>query len=257
MGRVKEELISESGQEEYPDGLVFTDYRDYHPALHAAERIYIQNPYDGENPCLTVPPAFYAQRLRQTTKELILIPPLPTTEIRKEEERDRYVMTPVVLSPGVFYADRIYVPTESMKDLFVEKLIAFAGEKLKERWREEIIVWPGKTKEPEAHSPKKLLFCIGAEIPLSCKVQTKFEILEDAGRTIDVSVCLFPSEESLGERIITIREWTKKLRMPVFAYNKEQEEELAEDFDAYYGSPSPLVQLFTLRKKPVMIASYE
>ena len=45
--------------------------------------------------------------------------------------------------------------------------------------------------------------------------------------------------------------------MKVFSFDAERKAAVADEFDAYYGSPSPLVPLFMMENKPVMIASYE
>ena len=34
-------------------------------------------------------------------------------------------------------------------------------------------------------------------------------------------------------------------------------EKIVAEYDAYYGSPSPLVTIFSYNKKPVMIADYD
>lgn len=104
--------------------------------------IYIQNPYDGENPCLTIPPQFYSKQLRDDTDLLIYVPPYCVGEFGKEDYCDVYNMKHYVTAPAVMYADRVLVQSENMKEMYIWKLTEFAGEQTRD-------IWEGKLETAE------------------------------------------------------------------------------------------------------------
>ena len=74
--------------------------------------------------------------------------------------------------------------------------------------------------------------------------QLTSELLKLIDGYVDSSWCkLYGFESKIKEKLST-------------SFN-ETLEETAVSYDAYYGSPSPFVTLFTYNKKPVMIAEYD
>lgn len=141
LGRITEEgeeIEAAVRREDYPSDVPLLSWATYSLQLHAPEQIYIQNPYDGENPCLTVPPQYYARNLQLYTEKLIYIPAFEVDEFGSEDVNDLYNMKHYVTAPGVVYADVVVVQSENMKAQYVEKLTEFAGEATRSYWEEKL-----------------------------------------------------------------------------------------------------------------------
>ena len=219
---------------QYPDLPELTDRRQYSLDLHCPETIYIQNPYDGENPVLTVLPEYYAKNLRKYTKELIFIPFAGTGEFSEEDINDLYNMKHYVCAPGVVYADRVIVQSENIRKQYIDCLTTFAGGDTREHWSERIetakrgdsgdgysnrLREASLTKDPDktaGHSlpktekkkaGKSILYCIGAnELEehkelLTDAVKNRLRIFSEAGNDLDMKICLYPPDREEWKRI--------------------------------------------------------
>lgn len=272
-GRVnasENELAGAVDYDKYPDYLVMDSWMNYNLQLHKPEIIYIQNPYDGENPCLTVPPQFYACNLRQFTDRLIYIPPFITGEFGPDDYTDMYNLKHYVTAPGVIYADEVIVQSENIRQRYIDKLTEFAGE-------DTVAVWQTKVKEHNNNiykadntCKKKLLYCIGLnEVAekrsnLIDRINQKMLVLDNNRDKIDVDIFMFPTDYDLWMK--TDAEMTRKIlglfneynqkKLDVYDNDLNDYESIADGYDAYYGSPSPLVPVFSQLNKPIMIADY-
>ena len=280
-----------------PDHIM--EYTDYDPSLHVPDKIYMQFPYDGENPCLTIPRQFYSAELRKYTDELIYIPIGNTSEFTEKDSTDQYTLSCHTSTPGAIYSDRIYVQSENMKKQYVRSLCKFAGEGTKEVWIDKISVSPysvsyfaGSAATPETYSTavhkepvgadiakdeyktgktKRMIYCIGlnemSEHPgtFISAVRSRFRIFEDTQNNIRVSVALYPSERSEWEKIdpaatdelfSMIQTLVRENKITLIRSHTSISDDIALDFDAYYGSPSPFVPAFISQHTPVMISDY-
>ena len=103
-------------------------------------------------------------------------------------------------------------------------------------------------------------------------LESRLQIFAVNHENLQVQICFYPP--SLAEwdidlhRVKTLTEMLRTYAETNKAWctlEKPQEQEdfaayrerLAMNGDAYYGSPSPYVHAFTLREKPVMLASTE
>ena len=301
LGRVTvgaEEIQKAMKIEEYPSDLTLTSWTGYDLKLHQPEQIYIQSPYDGENPCLTIPPQYYAKNLREFTQKLIYIPPFLVDEFGKADRNDLYNMKHYVTAPGVIYADMVLVQSENMKHQYVEKLIVFAGEETRNYWEDKIRsarLWGmnaglnneekedmkpkngeltdtyGTDGDNSTSSRKKILYCIGLNELSEYKgtvvdsIRKRFEIFKENCDSIQITVCLYPEDTEEWNKIdqsVTfeltrlIQEYGKEAWCERQELKKSDFDSLTAGHDAYYGSASPLVPLFTHQKKPVMISEY-
>ncbi|MBP5222120.1 MAG: LicD family protein [Lachnospiraceae bacterium] len=266
--------------EAYPKDVSVTAWTQYDLKLHSPKTIYIQNPYDGENPCLTVPPQYYAKNLQPFTDQLIYVPPFTVDEFGKEDYNDLYNMKHYVTAPAVIYADRVLVQSENMKQQYVEKLVDFAGEDTRAHWDSKICSKPvagcndteltEREKSDTGDTKKHILYCIGLNELSECKetviesIRERFEIFQENQDSIVVTVCLYPEYSDEWDpidpkgKVLQVlleyenEDWCKRRELSI-----EGLEDLAAAQDAYYGSSSPLVPLFVHEKKPVMIADYE
>lgn len=148
---------------EFADNIQFMPWQKVNPALLAPGTIYIQDPYDGENPCLTIPPMYYAGNLRKYTKNLIYVPSYKVKEFGAEDTTDRYNMKHYVTAPALMYADQIYVQSENMRQRYLECLVEFSGEAYRAIWERKISVseFVFQSEAGKGTSQKTILYCIG------------------------------------------------------------------------------------------------
>ena len=228
--------------ESFPEEVEMSDYNlltpEYLEMLHP-EIIVIQNPYDSWNPVFSVPEAFYSVNLRKYTDELVYVPPFEVEEYTKRNEREYANMRYYVTMPGVVYADKVLVQSESLRQVYIEKLAEFAGEETREAWKKRVEVCADVTEKPEKESSnpkKKLLYVISegaymTDIEASqAKIERNKQLFEECEEQIDVTVVRFPDE----------------------AYKECR----AKDYDAYYGDVTPLIMEFRDAGKPVMVQDY-
>ena len=260
------------------DNIQFMPWQKVNPALLAPDTIYIQDPYDGENPCLTIPPMYYAGNLRKYTKNLIYVPSCKVKEFGAEDTTDRYNMKHYVTAPALMYADQIYVQSENMRQRYLECLVEFSGEAYRAIWERKISVseFVFQSEAGKGTSQKTILYCIGENELANlgkralAHVESRLQILADNHENLQVQICFYPPRlldwEVDLQRVKTLTEMLRTYAETNKAWctlEKPQEQEdlaayrerLAINCDAYYGSPSPYVHAFTLREKPVMLAS--
>ena len=274
-GRVtasEDEIRAAAGREDYPVGLVTHPWENFDVRTLRPDTIYIQDPYDGENPCLTVPSGYYALKLKDCTDELIFIPAFETGEFTKEDINDIYNMKHYAAAPGVICADRVLLQSENIRQLYIDRLTEFAGEKTHALWESklETAEWlyaKGDEDAPvKGKQEKKLLYVIGLnelsehKQDIAERVKDRLELFREHSEGIEVTVRLFPKDKSLWDKVD--RELTNEIDSLIEACGLEEKhdsltkEEETDIYDAYYGSASPYVPLFVERKKPVMIADY-
>lgn len=228
--------------ENFPEEVEISDYNhltpEYLEMLHP-EIVVIQNPYDSWNPVMSVSEAFYSVNLRKYTDELVYVPPFAVEEYTKSNEREYANMRYYVTMPGVVYADKILVQSENMRQVYIEKLAEFAGEKTREVWEKRVEVCVDVTEKPEKESSiskKKLLYVISDGVYITdadisqAKIERNMQLFEECKNQIDVTVVRFPEA----------------------AYKECH----AKDFDAYYGDVTPLIMEFRDAGKPVMVQDY-
>lgn len=198
---------------------------------------YFQNPYDTQNPCLTIPTHLYASNMKLYTECLIFVARV-TDEFGLQDITDIYNMKHYVTAPGVIMADKIYVSSEGIRDMYIWKLTEFAGTDTKTIWESKIEVRPyGDYDNKISHrGRKRLMYVIGMneqyehdEESLECALKERNKLFEQYRDKVDVSICNYPDEAEID----------------------------VNDYDAYYGSPSPYVMEFVRAGKPVMIADFE
>ena len=281
-----EEITEVANMGEYPEELICTDFRNYDLSMHAPDVIYIQNPYDEVNPCLTVPAYFYASNVRKYADNVIYVPIARTAEFSKQDGSDMYNMRHYVTAPGVIAADKVFVQSENIRSLYIDVLTSFAGQDTEDVWKKKIEVAEEYIEastentceedniEVAIKRKKKLLVCIGANELLESKergvslmdaLDTKFEILENSAENMDVSIALYPEDKKqwikaqdvLAKTIFdAVDNAVSKGFLKVALAEPKDADTVAREYDAYYGSPSPYVPAFSIVGKPVMIADF-
>lgn len=136
-GRIKD---TETEEEIYPDAVRITPWESYDISLHYPDRVYIQDAYDGENPCLSIPPQYYSSNIRDLCRELILVPALIPDEFTAADTKEMYNMKSYVTVPGVVYADKVLLAAPWLKQRYLDKLCAWAGEETRPYWDSKLDV---------------------------------------------------------------------------------------------------------------------
>lgn len=269
----------------YPAEVEIEDYRSFNIAEMHPEKIVIQNPFDEWNRVMTIPSKFYSSKIRQYTDELVYIPFFVSADFTKEDGREYVNMDNYVCMPGVINADRIVLPSETLKKTYIEKIMEFVhtdDDEVKEILNKRMVVWPeiiyreddGDTTGvvEKVNGKKTILFYT----TISFLAENGNKAIEKINRTLD----LF-SENSDKVHVLwatqDIREYMGLLDKSVaddFRKAKDRFESLQlgeyrEDIkrcdnkeyaaacDAYYGDPSSLALQFFYRHKPVMIENAE
>ncbi len=220
--------------------------------------IYFQNPYDDQNPCLTLQNEFFASNMRKNTKKLIYIAP-KVDEFDSDAINDVYNMKYYVTAPGVILADEVYVQSDNMKNMYIKKLTEFAGTDTESIWSAKIVARPEVFADKENHfvnEKKKILFCFGENElfehdpnSLNKAIDERLGLFRKNNGSLDLAVCIYPNEIEKEQK-------DRFFGFDLVDFNEIESKDIGE-YDAYYGSPSPLVLGFVRSGKPVMIANYE
>ncbi|GFI15302.1 hypothetical protein IMSAGC009_00460 [Lachnospiraceae bacterium] len=123
----------------YPEYVPVTDYNDYNFDARRPDMIYIHNPYDECNHVTSVHPFFYSKNLKKYTDNLIYIPYFILGEIDPEDEESVENMQHFCLVPGVFYADKVVVQSEDMRQVYINVLTKETREDSRSIWEEKIL----------------------------------------------------------------------------------------------------------------------
>lgn len=124
---------------QFPRDINITNYDQFDFVLHQPDVVYIQNPYDQWNTAVSVPERFYSVELKKYTEKLVYIPYFKVEEFNQSNDREFHNMQYYCTVPGVINADQVLVQSESMKQIYIEKLVDFAGEDTRTIWEEKIL----------------------------------------------------------------------------------------------------------------------
>lgn len=293
-----EEILAAVNEEEYPKDINLTPWSVYSLELHHPDMIFIQDPYDGENPCLTIPPQFYAKNLQKYTEKLVYIPAFVVDEFGETDTTALYNMKHYVTVPGIVYADTVIVQSAYMKQHYIERLTAFAGEKTKDLWEKKVIalglpimdamrqsdvtvvrdaeaqeITGNFSMEETNRKQKRLLFCIGCNEILETesefmeKLQEKLSVMKQYNEDLQIGICMYPGDLETWNMIAGKITTDRIVRILETCFNDMQCEKcdlrqtnmntVVNSYDAYYGSATPLMHLFSNEKKPVMLARFD
>jgi len=266
---------------EYPADLNIIAWHTVQMQSYEFAAIVIQNPYDAENPYLTVPPAYYAKQLQQYTDCLIYMMPQGVNDFTENDITDIYGLKYSLTVPGAMYADKILIESGAMKELFVNHLTAFAGEDTKEVWADKVMTISAfsgesaQTGQPvqngqcgQTPPKKKLLYCIGenefyenAEMAIN-KVKERLNVMTQYLEALKVAVCLYPYDIAAWDictgqekdmLVQVLKEYQKNKGIELLMKNVFDTNGI-DDITAYYGSPSPLICRFVQQRKPAMVS---
>lgn len=267
-----EEILTAAYTEAYPAGIVCEDWNKYDISIHCPDTVYFQNPYDSCNLCLTVPPEYYAENLQMYTENLICIPIACTADFGAEDIIDIHNLKYYVTTPGLMYADKAIVRSESIKEQYIEALKAFAGDDTADIWQKKIAVDDQWVEHVNMSGNKKrILYLLGANEliehgnTLAASVKDRLGRLTEYGDQVSVEVVLYPYDRSQWDNLD--KELSREIyelvdscasagKITVIGPVSSDADEFARSYDAYYGGPSPFIPAFILQEKPVMLADY-
>ena len=249
---------------------------NYDYNLRMPERIYVQYPYDNENPVTGIPPFLRSENLRQYTDELVYMPWFDVAPFTKDNAREYKNMDYYCTVPCVVNADRVVLKDESFKNVYVEKLTEWAGEDTKEIWAKKITVLHRSDDDsandgsaaPNVRTKKKMLFYISLSL-LSVMDSRFLDKWNSIMKTFDENkdkveilwACcaemrqlkeLNPEGYSIYEAIV--EEFNK---LGIGRIVNGTTADLVEMADAFYGDPGVLAHEFRNAKKPVMIMNFD
>lgn len=135
---------------QFPDDVPVTDYNSYDFSARQPDMIVYQNPYDEYNLTTSVHPFFYARNLRQFTERLIYIPWFKLDESASDSPQAHKNMKYYAAMPGVVLADRVYVQSEKIRQIYIDFLTGFTGESR--------AIWENKIQEGDKHAISGFFF---------------------------------------------------------------------------------------------------
>lgn len=154
---------------EYPKNIEVIDWQTYNFEERKPDTIYIHNPYDDYNLVTCVHPRFFASNLKKYTEELVYIPYFVLNEIEPSDQLAIDGMKHFCFLPGVFYADKVIVQSEKMKEIYINEYIKAAkeggisGRHTDRKHLEEKILGLGSPKFDKVQNTKKEELDIPAE----------------------------------------------------------------------------------------------
>lgn len=258
---------------DFPEEINAIDICSYNLELHHPDMIYIQNPFDNENKAVSVYKEYYSDVLKKNTDKLVYVQSFQLEEFSSNDERAYKNMSSYCTVPGVVNADKVYVQSDNMREIYIKKLTEFAGDNTEDIWRKKICVkpeWMNDKKETTSHEggKKRILFYTS----ISGIMQNQDEAVEKIERVlktfkqyseeIEVVWCVqelvdavLPSlNRKLYECLKDIRN-NYIIEKIGYVCNDKDKKSLSS-CDAYYGDTSPIVQEYRNEGKPVMIMDY-
>ena len=248
------------------------DIESMHPA-----KIVIQNPFDEWNTVMTVPERYYSTKLRNITDELIYVPFFVTDDFTWQQEREYINMDHYVCMPGVINSDTIFLPSETLRDTYIKKIMEFTkttgDEDVLGMLTGKIVVAPHLVYSKEmpevvVHDKKVMVFF--TTISFLCekghrsveKIRQVLDIFEehsDKIKVIWITQCCKDNMDMLEKDVADdFRDAVKRyMNSGIGEYFEDtdpaQNDHFADMCDAYYGDPSSLALRFVYWHKPVMI----
>lgn len=276
----------------YPAYVPATDYREYDFELRHPDMIFIHNAYDEKNYVTSVHPFFYSANLKKYTDRLVYIPYFVLGEVDSKDKAAIEGMEHFCTLPGVFHADKVVVQSEMMRQIYIDVLTRFTGERTKGYWKEKILgtgspkidkvlhtkedmvrlpeKWAKVIQKPDGEWKKVILYNTSVNGLLVYgdkmieKMKRAFLIFSENKENIALIWRPHPLAEAtiksmrpqLWEKYHALVENYKEEGWGIYDDTPELDRAIAVS-DGYYGDSSSLVELCRKAGVPVMIQSVE
>lgn len=247
------------------EGYDVKNYKEYDMVSERPNEIIIQNPYDWTNYSTTVAPAFYSENLKKVCDELIYVSPFLGIKIDINDERTKKMIEDAINRPAVIYADKVYVDSEKIKEVYIESLKKFVGKEYENIWENRIYVYDFDIRNCKP-GKKKLCYYVsfGEAVlfkeKLLDKINKSVQIIEEKGIDFNlmVDILINDNNEKLG--IILYNEINRIVSDNKFNANYVKAEDygqIVKEYDAFYGDSGALSNMFRMANKPVMIENVD
>lgn len=110
------------------EGNLFSQIRD---------AVYIQFPFDETNQAVRIDRVYTAETLRKTADHVIYVPCFNPVPPAAEDGQGQKTLRYLAEQPAVVYADEVRLPSEEMRELYIECMTDIAGEDTRTIWEEK------------------------------------------------------------------------------------------------------------------------
>ncbi len=249
----------------FPQSLTFEDYKTCEIEKCHFSEIVILNPFDNYGSASTVQPFYYSSNLKKYSEKLTYIQSFETDVIDDRDEKSIFNARSFIVSPGVINSDMVYVPDESIRDLYV-KILEEITDETKEKIEDKIVVIHKDTDEKNTETDKRtILFYTNTasffeESEAFNKIEKVMKLFKSQSDSVsviwiadedflDVLKEYFKEDYEKVEKIISDFENSNKGRF----VQTSNPIEFINESDAYYGSRGFAMNLAMRKKIPVMI----
>lgn len=273
---------------EYPNYVPITSWEEYDIVAEHPDMIFIHNPYDEFNLVTSVPPDYYAKKLKKCTDNLVYIPYFILNEIEPDNKQAVKGIEHFCAVPAVVYADTVVVQSEKMRQIYIDVMSETMGQNTRKIWEEKILglgspkidrilytekenldipsEWLKIIEKPDGNRKKVIFY----NTSVSALLQHSEKMLE---KMMDVFQFFKSSQNELSllwRPHPLIRATIESMRPQLWlAYEQIVEQYRAEGWgiyddtadvdraiaisDIYYGDPSSLVQMYERTGKPIIL----
>lgn len=281
-------MHDESGM--LPDYVEVTAYDSYDFEGKHPDVIYTQNPYDECNYTSSVHPFFYVRNLKKFTDKLIYIPWFTMKDINLANGKVYQTMKYFCTVPGVVLADEVMLPSDAVRDAYIERLTEFAGETTRNVWEKKIVVkdvpvcvpesanvydrlpdaWKNVFKKTDGSRKPIVLYDISA----ASFAQGKEHAIKKLSNTLAFfeekkdEIAFILRKNSITEDALSVTDLSlyNRYKRIVDEY-KEKQWGIYDDYlsyqdevlvaDAYYGDSGYIPRRFEMLGKPVLLQKIE
>lgn len=276
----------------YPEDIEITDWQTYNLEERKPDIIFIHNPYDEYNHVTSVHPRYYAKNLRQYTDNLVYIPYFILGEVDPENKEEVKKIEHFCTVPAVVYADKVFVQSKKMRQIYINVMTETMGEDTKEVWekkisglgspkidkvlgtkKEDLAIpeeWLKIIKKPDGNW-KKIIFyntsvsaLLAYDEKMLCKMEAVFKIFMEHQDTVTllwrphplIKATIGSMRPQLLEHFDRIEQEYKKAGWGIYDDTAELDRAIAIS-DAYFGDASSVVHLYRETGKPIMIQNVD
>lgn len=278
--------------DEYPENIEITDWQVYNLKERKPDTIFIHNPYDEWNHVTSVHPRYYAKNLKQYTDNLVYIPYFILDEIDPENQEKVKNIEHFCTVPAVVYADKVFVQSKKMRQIYIDVLTETMGADTKAVWERKILglgspktdkvlstkkedlsipeEWLRIIKRPDGNW-KKIVFyntsvttLLAYDKKMLCKMETVFQVFREHQETVAllwrphplIKATISSMRPQLLEHFERMEKEYKKAGWGIYDDTADMDRAIAIS-DAYYGDASSVVHLYRKTGKPIMIQNVD
>ena len=249
-----------------------TSIDEYDISKRHPDRIYVQCPYDDMNPAMNVHSAFYSKELLKYTNELIYVPMFDIKEFDSNDAKSAFGLRYMATMPVLFHCDKIYLPTERLKEEYVKSLVDFSkGDTDEDYWNKKIFVEDFMKEEPYQQSNNKKTILYYTDVaPIALygkksldKIRSSLVLLKNASDRLNVIWLISGNMKDVldspechdGRKLYSqFQNIVHDFKKEKWGYYTDTANDINFEYiDAYAGNPSPYAHILSYNKKPVMI----